>query len=121
MAILIDTSVWIDHFRSPIASVPASILAGAATIHPFVIGELALGSLPDRARLLRFLHALPMVSPSEDETLLAFIGEAALDNKGIGLVDAHLIKSCTDHGMTLWTHDRRLGEQAQRLGLLHIA
>ncbi|WP_295631252.1 type II toxin-antitoxin system VapC family toxin [Novosphingobium sp.] len=121
MAILIDSSVWIDHFRSPIDAIAGQILAGDVRMHRFVIGELALGSLPDRARFLRFLHALPSIPPSDHEALLAFIGEAALDNKGVGFVDAHLLKACADHGLMLWTHDRRLAEQAERLGLLHTA
>jgi len=119
MAVLIDTSVWIDHLRSPIAAIPDAVLSGTVRMHPFVIVELALGSLPDRERFLRFLNALPSIASSADEALLVFIGEASLDNKGIGMVDAHLLKACADHGLMLWTRDRRLAEQAERLGLLH--
>ena len=121
MAVLIDTSVWIDHLRSPIAAIPDAVLAGSVRMHPFVIGELALGSLPDRERFLRFLNALPSVASLADPALLTFIGKASLDNKGIGLVDVHLLSACAEYRLTLWTRDRRLAEQAERLGLLHVA
>ena len=55
--ILADTSIWIDHFRHSDAELRRIIEEDMLLCHPFVIGELALGSLRDRATVLAFLAA----------------------------------------------------------------
>ena len=86
--------------------------------HPFVLGELACGSLADRARLLGFLHDLPQAAPASDGEVLRFIDENNLMGSGIGYLDAHLLASATlTHETRLWTRDRRLHSAARRLGL----
>ena len=65
-------------------------------IHPFVVAELACGTLPDRQKTLTYfdqLAALPTVRLAD----VRFMMEArGLWSKGIGLKDAQLIASC--HG-----------------------
>ncbi len=56
---LVGSSVWIEHFRRPDAWLQWLLAAGATLTHPFVIGELALGRLPERDTTLRQLHRLP--------------------------------------------------------------
>jgi predicted nucleic acid-binding protein len=46
--ILADTSVWIDHLRSSNRDLQQLLNQGQVAIHPFVIAELALGSLRER-------------------------------------------------------------------------
>ncbi len=46
---LVDTSVWIDHFRKPEPVLVRLLDHGMAGIHPYVIGELACCNLKDRA------------------------------------------------------------------------
>lgn len=55
--IIVDTSIWINHFRYSDADLRKIIEDDRLLCHPFVVGELALGSLRDREmRLLRFSH-----------------------------------------------------------------
>lgn len=115
--IVADTSIWIDHFRVTVADLPRLILQGKIRMHPFVLGELALGSVPDRTRLFAILAALPSCDWPDEQGLLAFSEGHAMPGKGIGFVDLCLLKSCHDNGDQLWTSDKRLLAQAQRLGI----
>lgn len=119
--VLADTSVWIEHFRRPQPALTSLIANGGLRIHPFVIGELALGSVPDRANLLTVLQSLPCCDEGGLEALLAFIDTHELKSRGIGHVDAHLLMSCFVHSDQIWTFDKRLLAQAERLDLAHAA
>ena len=52
--ILVDTSVWVDHFRRASAGLAALLAARVVMVHPFVVGELACGELPQRDAGQRF-------------------------------------------------------------------
>jgi len=56
---LVDTSVWVDHLRSAIAAIGPLLDEQRVVAHPFVIGELACGSMKDRAQVLHYLRRLP--------------------------------------------------------------
>lgn len=117
--IVADSSVWIDHFRNPQAQLPRLIDYGELWMHPYVICELALGSVPDRARFVTFLQSLPCFEPADDSALLQFVNDYELHGKGVGLVDAELLRSCAEAKGHLWSHDKRLLAQAARLGLAY--
>jgi predicted nucleic acid-binding protein len=59
--ILVDTSVWVDHFRRSDATLVELLEQGRVATHPFVIGEIACGSLSDRANIIELMHQLPTV------------------------------------------------------------
>ena len=85
-------------------------------IHPFVIAELALGSLKDRGRTLALLDRLPQVRVAQGQEVRVAIEARRLYGLGIGLVDAHLIASVfIGSPMRLWTRDKRLRKVAERL------
>ena len=91
-------------------------------IHPFVIGELAGGSLTRRQTTLELLQALPMAPQAEAGEVLRFIDRHALHGKGAGLVDMHLLAATAlADGARLWTLDKRLHALASGLGLHHPA
>jgi predicted nucleic acid-binding protein len=116
--ILVDTSVWIDHLRQGEPRLAENLNAGRVRVHPFVIGELALGSLRQRDVVLGALKNLPPVEVATDEEVFAFIEGDALFGLGIGFVDAHLLAAVKlTPGVRLWTRDRRLATVADRLGL----
>lgn len=118
--ILVDTSIWVDHLRSGDAQLAELLDRGAVLGHPFVIGEIACGSLTDRGAILALLQHLPMVAVAEPDEVLAYISRHNLHGKGIGYVDAHLLASTALTGGTkLWTCDRRLHALARELGLAH--
>lgn len=43
--VLVDTSVWIDHFRKGNTHLKEILVTGRVACNPFVIGELACGNL----------------------------------------------------------------------------
>jgi len=116
--ILADTTIWIDHFRGQNEAMRRQLDQGGIVIHPFIIGELALGSLRERSRTLEWLEMLPQVRVAQLGEVRGLIEARALHSRGIGLIDAHLIASCLlDPPTLLWTKDRRLGEVAGDLGV----
>ncbi len=106
--ILIDTSVWIDHLRQRDDHLVITLLAGHVLIHPWVIGEIACGSLKDREQVLDLLRSLPLCSVALEDEVLLFIEQNKLMARGIGYVDVHLLASTKLSGATLWTRDKRL-------------
>jgi predicted nucleic acid-binding protein len=118
--ILVDTSVWIDHFRGDDPHLAGLLDNGIVLGHPSITGELALGSLRGRAEILRLLDALPRATTATASELLGFIEQHELFGLGIGYVDAQLLAATrlTAHA-TLWTRDRRLHAAAERLGTVY--
>lgn len=117
MTVLVDTSVWIDHLRRSDPDLVGLLEAGNVLTHPFVIGEIALGSLRQPARILDALVELPRAIVATDDEVLSFIAVHALGGTGIGYVDAHILASARlTPGVRLWTRDRRLSAVAQSLG-----
>jgi predicted nucleic acid-binding protein len=115
--ILVDTSVWVDHFRRGDAQLVDLLERAAVVMHPFVIGEIACGNLGDRLSILELLQDLPAAAMAEGEEVLGFIESRALHGKGIGYVDVHLLASVAlTAGAKLWTRDKRLRVAAEALG-----
>jgi hypothetical protein len=115
--ILVDTSVWVDHLRRGDAQLAFLLERGHVLMHPFVVGELACGSLHDRAAVLVLLQDLPAIAVADVDEVLAFIEHRNLHGKGIGYVDAHLLASVAlTPGAQLWTRDKSLLRSAETLG-----
>lgn len=118
--ILADTSIWIEMFRKGRFKFEMNhlVVQDQLCIHPFVIAELACGSLPDRQKTLGLLDelvALPVVPLSD---VRAMIEARGLWSRGIGLTDAQLIASClTAPGTHLWTIDGPLGRVTESIGI----
>ena len=114
--ILVDTSVWIDHFRENDAALSVLLEDGDVLVHPFVIGELACGHLDDRDEVLAAMRDLPTVPVARHDDVLVFIEARQLMGAGLGIVDVHLLASLQlVSGVTLLTNDRRLKLAAERL------
>ena len=117
--ILVDSSVWIDHFRGDDPILSRLLDQRQVLTHPFVIGELALGSLRQRDAILGALRGLPRTQVASDDEVHAFIDRHALHGSGIGYVDAHLLAgTMLKAGAQLWTRDKRLRRVAERLGII---
>lgn len=116
--ILVDSSVWIDHFRKPDPVLQHRLLNDAVLCHPYITVEVACGSFANRASILRFLSELPQALEARDDEVLRLIQDEALMGIGIGYLDAHLLTSTKlTHETLLWTRDKRLAAAATRLGL----
>ncbi len=114
--ILVDTSVWIDHLRQGVPRLARLLEEGRILCHPFVIGELSLGSLRGRANVLALLESLPQAAIAAHQEVLALVEEQRLAGSGLGWVDVHLLCAAALDGARLWTLDRRLASAAARLG-----
>ncbi|MBW8783466.1 MAG: type II toxin-antitoxin system VapC family toxin [Novosphingobium sp.] len=115
--IVIDTSVWADHFRRAEPRVAVMIAEADVFQHPFVTWELAVGDLRPRQRALLLLRSLPAVAVDDEDIFLTFLEERKLVAMGLGFIDVHLLIAAERCGAALWTRDRRLREQATKLGL----
>ena len=92
---------------------------GQIVMHPFIVAEIALGSLHNRQKRLGELEALLEVKVAQLNEVRHMIEAHSLYSKGIGLTDAHLIASCLmSPGIFLWTRDTRLANVAASLGVL---
>jgi predicted nucleic acid-binding protein len=116
--ILADTSIWVDHFRSGDDELRKLLTNRQIAMHPFIVGELALGSLRERAKTLAFLDMLPQMRVARLDEVRQMIEMRSLYSQGIGLTDAHLIASVLiNPPMLLWTRDKRLSSIAESLGI----
>jgi len=116
--ILVDTSVWIEHFRTGSERLKALLLDEQVLCHPLIVGELACGTSQKRSEILSMLKALPEVHLLEHEEVLSFLEARHLYGRGIGWVDAHLLASALLTGCHLWTLDKPLRRVAAHLNVL---
>jgi predicted nucleic acid-binding protein len=116
--ILADTSVWVDHLNRGDRTLERVLRADQVLMHPFVLGEVALGSLRNRSAALEILHDIPRVVCADDREVLRLIDDWELFGSGIGYTDAHLLAAVLlTPKAQLWTRDRRLRTVARQLAL----
>lgn len=117
MNILVDTSVWIDHFRNGNDVLVELILQDRVLTHPMVILELACGTPPEpRKQTLNEIGMLQMTKQSSYSEVLDFIEREKLFGQGCGLVDMSLLASTLITPDTkIWTLDKRLLSLAEQL------
>jgi predicted nucleic acid-binding protein len=116
--ILADTSVWIDHIRASNSEMVRLLGEGQILMHPFIVAEIALGSLKNRRKKLADLDMLLTVRAASQSEVRHMIEAHTLYSKGIGLTDAHLVASCLlTPGTQLWTRDAKLEKVAKALGI----
>lgn len=123
MSVLVDTSVWVDHFRSRNGELVELIALDSALTHPMVLAELACGTPPaPRERTLGDIALLQQVRQAGLGEVIEFVEREKLFGLGCGLVDMSLLASTLiTPGTRLWTLDRRLAGIAERFGAAHQA
>jgi predicted nucleic acid-binding protein len=115
--VLVDTSVWVEHFRSGNIGLEKLLNEGSVVCHQFIVGELACGNLSNRYEILSLLQALPLANHAEDEEVMHFIENYSLMGKGLGYIDVHLIASAMLTKVPIWTLDKKLKEVSSKLEL----
>jgi predicted nucleic acid-binding protein len=115
--ILVDTSVWVNHFRYGNPRLSQALLDGHVLMHPFVVGEIACGNLRSRPKILGDLKRLPSAVAADHEEVLGFLEQHRLFGVGITWIDVHLLASARLSNCRLWTLDARLLSAAARLHL----
>ena len=117
--ILVDTSIWVDHLGAAREPPREQLLNNEYVLmHPFIVGELALGSLGKRDMVLGAMTLLPQAVRASHDEAIHFLHAERLFGKGIGYVDLHLLASTRlTPGASLWTKDKRLRSVAVALNL----
>jgi predicted nucleic acid-binding protein len=115
--ILVDTSIWVNHLRRHDPVLAAHLEAGEVLCHPYVIGEIGLGLLKQRQKVLELLSALPSATVVSHDEATTFVEQRSLAGRGIGWVDIHLAASAVVSRAKLWTADRGLAAVARVLRL----
>ena len=116
MNVLIDTSVWVDHFKHKNDNLISLLLLDQGLIHPMVLGELACGTPPEpRTQTLGDIALLKTARQATWDEVSEFIETHRLFGLGCGLVDISLLASTLlTPAPRLWTLDKRLAELAKR-------
>lgn len=115
--VLVNTSVWIDHFRKTNDVLVSLLNKGNVVTHEFIIGELACGKFNNDKQIMNLLNNLQKVKKITLEEYLLFIEKYQISGKGIGFVDVHLLASSKLSGYPLFTHDKKLLNVAKKLKL----
>ncbi len=117
MKVLVDTSVWIDHFHRANPQLQGLLRTGQVWTHTVVIGELAAGQPARRDEVLLHLQKLPRGDEIDLGEGLHLLAEHRLWSRGLSWSDVQLLAAASIDRLTLWTRDRALLRAVQELGL----
>jgi predicted nucleic acid-binding protein len=119
MSVLVDTSVWSDHFRRQNLVLAELVALDQVLTHPMIVGELACGTPPEpRLRTLEDIATLLPANQATADEVRDLIEREKLFGLGCGFVDMTLLASTLiTPGAVLWTLDKRLTSMAERFGV----
>lgn len=121
MNVLVDTSVWVDHFKRGNSILIHLMETDRVLIHPMVLAEIACGTPPaPRQQTLNDLSLLQLSSQASLREVIVFLEREKLYGLGCGLVDLMLLASTLiTPGALFWTLDKRLDALAQRFAIAY--
>ncbi len=120
ITVLVDTSVWINHFRILNPRLIDLLESDSVLLHPLVIAELACGTPPSRSNTLSDLSSLEKPHLPSLEEVMDFIERECLYGMGCGIVDMILLASTIiTSGSRLWTLDKRLLTLSEKFGVIY--
>lgn len=116
MNVLVDSSVWVGHFKQKNDQLVTLLENGLVVCHPYVVLEIACGTPPNRRAIIDMLGELESTTLATTGEILAMLEGFRLYGRGCGLVDLSLLASVflTDKAL-LWTFDKRLEQVAKDL------
>lgn len=117
MRVLVDTSVWVAHFKQRDAHLVTLLESGLVVCHPHVVVEVACGTPPARSAIVSMMATLDSLPAASHSELLLLIERRRLFGRGGGFVEVSLLASALlSDQVRVWTHDRRLGTLADAVG-----
>lgn len=121
--VLVDTSVWVAHFRRANPFLRSLVAMDQVACHPLVVLELACGTPPaPRERTLGDLRVLQQAVVATFDEILGLIESEQLHDSGCGAVDVSLLASVLLTPNTLlWTADKNLQALSARMGVAYSA
>jgi predicted nucleic acid-binding protein len=117
--VLVDTSVWIDHFNKRNDHLVDLLNAGKVNTHEYIIGEISCGNISNRDEIINLLRSLPCTLSVTQEEILDFIANQYLYGNGVGYIDIHLLASALISNVKLWTRDKKLNLVANELNVAY--
>jgi predicted nucleic acid-binding protein len=119
MSVIIDTFVWVDHFRYRNDVLIDLLQTDLAPTHRMVLVELACGTPPSpRTRTLGEIALLRSCNQANLDEVVNLIEREKLYGLGCGLADTTLLASTLiTPGARLWTLDKPLASLAERFGV----
>lgn len=115
--ILVDTSIWIDHFNKSHPELVRLLNNGIVCTHPFIIGELACGNIINRTEILTLLRALPCLDTVLESEVLTLLEGHQLYGRGLGYIDVHLIAAALINNVKIWTRDKSLNSITRKFNI----
>ncbi len=120
MNVLVDTSVWVGHFKQKNQHLVALLEDGMVVCHPYVVAEIACGTPPNRRAIISLLAELESAPVATQTELLAMVEIQRLYGRGCGLVDMSLLAAALlSNRALLWTMDKRLDQVASELNMAY--
>lgn len=121
MNVLVDTSIWVDHFKRGNSILSQLVEADRVLIHPMILAEIACGTPPaPRQQTLTDLSLLQLSNQVSLKEVMVFIEQEKLYGLGCGLIDLMLLASALiTPGTLFWTLDKRLDALAQRFNIAY--
>jgi predicted nucleic acid-binding protein len=116
MNVLVDSSVWVGHFKQKNDQLVTLLENGLVVCHPYVVMEIACHTPPNRRAIIDMVSELESTTLATTSETLSMLENFRLFGRGCGLVDLSLLASVflTDK-VLLWTFDKRLGLVAEEL------
>jgi predicted nucleic acid-binding protein len=119
--VLVDSSVWVGHFKQRNEHLVALLAADLVVCHPYIVAEVACGTPPNRKAIIRMLSELENTPVATQDELLAMVDAQQLYGRGCGFVDLSLLASANLSEKTLiWTLDKRFDQLAAEAGRAFI-
>ncbi|TGJ98717.1 type II toxin-antitoxin system VapC family toxin [Leptospira langatensis] len=118
--VLVDTSVWINHFRKSDPKLVELLHSGMVRRHPMIEGELSLGNFKNKGAFLTEYSQLLEVPTANHQEAMIFSERNSLAGHGIGWIDAHLLASCALGSARLYSADISLSKAAEKIGIGEI-
>jgi predicted nucleic acid-binding protein len=114
--VLVDTSVWIGHFKQRNEHLVALLESGRVVCHPYVVVEVACGTPPNRRAIITLLAELESVPVATPDEVLEMTERRSLYGRGCGFVDMSLLAATLlSEDALIWTMDKRLDSVASEL------
>ena len=121
MNVLVDTCVWVEHFRTANEELVMLLSSGKVLCHPLVVGEIACGTPPKRLQTISDLGRLATVQNATIKETIALVQREHLFGLGCGLIDLQLLASTMLTPTTkLWTLDKNLSKLANRFAIQYF-
>ena len=113
--VLVDTSVWIDHFRRGNNQLVKLLNRGDVFCHEMIIGEIACGTFKNRSEILSRLKLLPHSMHVRHEEILLFIEQNQIIGHGLGYIDVTLLVSSILTSIPIWSLDKKMSQFSKSL------